>query len=337
MPKEVSTPKQSGGGGYTFADKVSASYLLKMLAGRLPLDAEDGQIESVRFEKRVDGWFLDDLVLFLRRLDGETAAVAISVKSNAQITEDGFPADFTRAVWEQRLHVQTDKFDPSADYLALATSPLNIDVKSAWDGLLTKAIDADPAEFADRIATKRYDNEIGRTIFGSLTCPSDIESSTTPTDTTNLLKRLRHFQFDFESIPSVDENDCVTHCGELLRDRGQVEASSLWTHLKQIARSFATSGGDLTRTELADRLRTKFSLNEFPNYVSDWRKLSDDFGIRIERIRGKLAGKLEISRDDTISSLRGQRLTALVGFERDSGKTVLGRRPLRRRWRKTDT
>ena len=268
--------------------------------------------------------FSMNLVLFLRRLDGETAAVAISVKSNAQITKDGFPEDFTRAVWEQRLHVQTDNFDPSVHYLALATSPLNIDVKSAWDGLLTKAIDADPAEFSDRIATKNYDNEIGRTIFGSLTCPSDIDLSRTSTDTTILLKRLRHFQFDFESNPSVHENDCVAHCGELLRDGGQAEASSLWTHLKQIARSLATSGGDLTRTELADRLRTTFSLNEFPNYVSDWRKLSDDFGIRIERIRGTLAGKLEISRGDTISSYRGQRLTALVGSS-GSGKTVIAK------------
>jgi hypothetical protein len=324
MPKEVSTPKQSGGGGYTFADKVSASYLLKMLAGRLLLDAENGQIESAHFEKRVDGWFLDDLVLFLQRLDGAIAAVAISVKSNAQITKDGFPEDFTRAIWEQRLHVQTEQFDPNADYLALATSPLDAEVKSAWDGLITKAIDADPTEFTDRVAAKRYDNEIGRTIFGSLTCPNDIDSSRTPIDTTNLLKRVRHFQFDFESTPSVDENDCVTHCGELLRDGGQIEASSLWTHLKQIARSLATSGGDLTRTELADRLRTTFSLKEFPNYLSDWRKLSDDFYIRTERIRGTLAGQLQILRNETISPHHGQRLTALVGSS-GSGKTVLAK------------
>lgn len=324
MPKEVSTPKQSGGGGYTFADKVSASYLLKMLAGSSPLDAEVGQIESVRFEKRVEGWFLDDIVLLLRRIDDTAAAVAISVKSNTQITKDGFPADFTRAVWEQRLHVQTDKFDASNDYLALATPPIDINVKSAWDGLLTKAIDADPVEFADRIATARYDNEIGRAIFDSLNCPSDIDTSKTPTDTTTLLKRLRHFQFDFESVPSDDENDCEKRCGELLRDGGPANSSSLWTHLKQISRSLATSGGDLTRTQLADRLRAKFSLNEFPNYVGDWRKLSVDFSIRIERIRGTLAGTLKISRDDTITSHRAQRLTAFVGSS-GSGKTVLAK------------
>lgn len=324
MPKEVSTPKQSGGGGYSFADQVSALFLLKMLAGSPPLDIEAGQIEAVRFEKRVDGWFLDDVVLLLRTRDDETVNVAISIKSNAQITHDGVPTDFTKAVWEQRLHVQTNKFDQDRDYLALVTSLLDIDVKSAWDGLLTKAIDADPAEFGDRIATANYSNAIERAIFDSLNCPSDVDSTRTPTDTARLLQRLRHFQFDFERTPSSDESDCVTRCDALLREGGQVEALSLWMHLKQISRSFATSGGDLTRAQLADRLRATFSLEEFPNYVSDWRKLSDDFSIRIERIRGTLAGTLEIPRDETATLNREERLTALVGSS-GSGKTVLAK------------
>src|SRR5215469_1526566 len=179
MPKDVATPKQTGGGGYTFADKVSASYLLKMLAGSPALDPAAGQIESVHFEKRVDGWLLDDIVLSLRRLDDTNAAVAISIKSDTPITIDGFPKAFTEAIWEQRLHVSTNKFDPSTDYLALATAPLDIKVKSAWDALLAKAIDADPVAFPARIATPKYDNAIGRKIFDSLSCPSTIDSSKT--------------------------------------------------------------------------------------------------------------------------------------------------------------
>ena len=75
MAKQVATPKQVGGGGYTFEDKVSASFLLKMLRGDYPLKAEDGQIYAVRFQKRVDGWFLDDVVLVLRRPDDVTGVI----------------------------------------------------------------------------------------------------------------------------------------------------------------------------------------------------------------------------------------------------------------------
>lgn len=325
MPKHVATPKQSGGGGFSFADKVSAFYLLRMLSGRLPLDADAGQIDAIRFEKRVDGWFLDDIVLLLRRLDDGTAAVAVSVKSSAQITAKGFPEDFARAVWEQRFHVQTNKFNEDTDYLALATASLHIDVKAAWDALLMKAIDADPGEFAERLSNVGYGSEVERAIFSSLNCPSEIHPSKTLKDTTTLLKRLRHFQFDFESNPSSNENDCVALCGELLRVGGPVRADSLWTHLKQIARRLATSGGDITRTQLADRLRARFSLVEFPNYISDWLRLSNDRLIRTERIKGRLAGQLEILRDEECVLNPQDRLTAFVGAS-GSGKTVIAKK-----------
>ena len=94
MVKRVATPKETAGGGFTFEDKVSASFLLKMLAGEFPLEPEDGQIEEVRFQKRVDGWYLDDLVLLLRRPDDSECTLAVSAKSNTQITKSGFPPDF---------------------------------------------------------------------------------------------------------------------------------------------------------------------------------------------------------------------------------------------------
>ena len=324
MARNVATPKQTAGGGYTFEDKVSAAFLLKMLTGDHPLSAEDGQIEAVRFQKRVDGWFLDDLELQLRRPDDSTCALALSVKSNTQITESGFPADFVDAIWEQRLHVGTQQFNVNSDYLSLVTSTIELEVKTAWNGLLTKAVEADASQFAARLATANYSNDIERAIFASLHCPLAIDNSKTPADTTELLKRLRHFQFDFGSDPSDEEDRCITRCAELLRDGGQQQAISLWTQLKQLARKLATAGGDLTRTELASRLRRQFSLNEFPNYVSDWAKISADFTVRTERVRDRLAGSVELVRDQAELPKCEQPITALVGAS-GSGKTVLAK------------
>ena len=324
MAKQVATPKQVGGGGYTFEDKVSASFLLKMLSSDCPLTASQGQIESVRFQKRVDGWFLDDVVLMLRKPDASTGALAVSVKSNTQITDSGFPSDFNEAVWEQRLHVGTEQFDVTSDFLSLATAPVDSDVKTGWDGLLTKAIDADPADFPTRLATPQYSNGIERSLFQSLHCPTAIDASKTPADTTELLKRLRHFQFDFGSAPSNDENDCIAQCADLLRDGGQTEAILLWTQLKTISRELTTSGGDLTRAKLANRLRATFSLKEFPNYVSDWQKISADFAIRIDRIRDRLAGSLELTRQEDDLPSCTHPVTALLGAS-GSGKTVLAK------------
>jgi|GEM_PF-1429095 len=324
MAKQVATPKQVGGGGYTFEDKVSASFLLKMLGAAYPLTAEDGQIDAVRFQKRVDGWFLDDVVLMLRRPDESTGALAVSVKSNTQITASGFPADFRDAIWEQRLHVGTQQFDVNSDYLSLATATVDLEVKTGWDGLLTKANDADTSDFATRLGTPNYSNDIERALFASLHCPPAIDVSKTPADTTELLKRLRHFQFDFVSKPSEDENRRISRCAELLRDGGQKQAIDLWTQLKQISREFATSGGDLTRAALAERLRARFSLKEFPNYVADWAKISADFTVRIERVRDQLAGSLRLARDEKDLPKCGQPITAFLGAS-GSGKTVLAK------------
>ena len=324
MAKNVATPKETAGGGFTFEDKVSASFLLKMLAGECPLNSEDGQVEEVRFQKRVDGWHLDDLVLLLRRPDNGKCSLAVSVKSNAQITKTGFSPDFRDAVWEQKLHLGTNPLDVTSYYFSLATPIIELEVKTAWDGLLSKAIEADAPQFAERLETPKYSNNVERAIFASLHCPHSIDSSKTPTDTTELLKRLRHFQFDFESNPSYNENECTGQCAKLLRDGGQQQAISLWTHLKILARKLATAGGDLKRAELSNRLRRQFSLNEFPNYVSDWVKISAESTVRIECVRDGLAGKVWIVREPSEFPKRELSVSALVGAS-GSGKTVLAK------------
>lgn len=188
MAKQVATPKQVGGGGYTFEDPSVSVVSLKMLSGDYPISAYEGQIESVRFQKRVDGWFLDDLVLTLRKPDASTGALAVSVKSNTQITASGFPSDFNEAVWEQQLHVGTQQFDVNSDFLSLVTAPVESDVKTGWDGLLTKAVNADPADFPTRLATANYSNDVERALFASLHCPPAIDGAKTPTDTTVFAK-----------------------------------------------------------------------------------------------------------------------------------------------------
>lgn len=321
MPKHISTPKQGGGGGYTFEDKVSASYLVKMLAGEPQLTASDGVIETIHFQMRVDGWFLDDLVLKLGTARGGTSRVGISIKSNNQLTDNGFPAEFTTAVWEQRLHVESEVFDVRSDYLALATSTAEIEVTTAWNSLLRKAIDADSRSFADRITTPHYANEIERKLFSSLHCPESLGSSS-PANTAELLKRLRHFQFDFENVPSESEISQVAKCRDLLSEADLTTAESLWTRLKQVARELATSGGELTREGLASRLRPYFSLKEFPDYASDWLRIAEDFDVRTSLVRDNLGGLLSLDRDELKKLSPDDAISVLVGAS-GSGKSVL--------------
>src|SRR6266568_2177376 len=64
--------KSTGGGGFTFADKVGAHFLVELLRAGAPLGAGEGQIVELHFETSESGWLLDDQLLVLRNGENES-------------------------------------------------------------------------------------------------------------------------------------------------------------------------------------------------------------------------------------------------------------------------
>jgi hypothetical protein len=110
MSRKPAHPKATGGGGFTFADKVAAFFTAKMLGRELPLGLNIRPIVEIHFETRGSGWLLDDLPLSFPHHD-HLVRCALSVKSNIQLTEAGFPSDFVKDVWEQWRGVPGDRID----------------------------------------------------------------------------------------------------------------------------------------------------------------------------------------------------------------------------------
>src|SRR6476661_8809532 len=100
MPSEKAPVKVTGGGGFGFADRVGALFLAQMLSGGFPLGVRHEAVAKIHFEARDRGWLLDDLLLELSAADGPCHC-ALSLKSNAQVTQSGVPDSFTSAIWEQ--------------------------------------------------------------------------------------------------------------------------------------------------------------------------------------------------------------------------------------------
>jgi hypothetical protein len=331
MAKSVATPKQTGGGGFTFEDAVIARFLLFMLAGRHPLDAEDGPIESVGFQKRVSGWLLDDVVLELQSTRG-TTYFALSVKSNEQVTAQGFPKEFVRTVWEHWLRIGTDKFDQTNDHLGLVSSFLDNGVRAAWHGVLGKARKADSDDFGTRLETVGYANDLERSIFKSLGCPSDLSTGheiVGPATTAQLLARLRLFAFDFAESPSHERDICLALCQTILRASDTETAMSLWTHMLRAARDYSSVGGDLTRPDLVRQLRGQFSLLEYPNYQPDWQRLVQTSRSLSDRVRDTIGGRLRLDRPDLLrdvgTSLEPGQFVVAIGPS-GCGKSVITKR-----------
>jgi hypothetical protein len=104
MADRVAPVSLTGGAGFDFEDQVAAYFLAEMLAVSEPLEPGDGAIARIDWQARSEGWLLDDLVLSLSRRGG-VGRLALSIKSDRQVTTSGFPSDFVRVAWQQWLGI----------------------------------------------------------------------------------------------------------------------------------------------------------------------------------------------------------------------------------------
>lgn len=93
MTAQVAPPKSTGGGGFTFEEDVCAWLLACMLTAEPPFESGSGVPIRLDFQTRPDGWFLDD-VLVTTRVGTHLHRIALSIKSNGQLTAGSAPADF---------------------------------------------------------------------------------------------------------------------------------------------------------------------------------------------------------------------------------------------------
>ena len=99
MSPKVSPPKNTGGGGFVFEDKVVAYLLVCMLNRESPFNTADGIITKMRFQSGMDGWLLDDVLLTLST-NGTNRKCSCSIKSLAESPIK----DFALSAWLQYLH-----------------------------------------------------------------------------------------------------------------------------------------------------------------------------------------------------------------------------------------
>lgn len=99
MARQEASIKSTSGAGFLFERKVGAYYLACMLNGDAPLGDVLGTPTRLDFQVRVQGWFLDDVLV---QFDSGKR-IALSIKSNQQITRNALPEEFVRDCWEMYL------------------------------------------------------------------------------------------------------------------------------------------------------------------------------------------------------------------------------------------
>ena len=318
MPKHAAPTKATGGGGYTFADKVAARFLAQMLRRKFPLEPELGPISALHFETRDAGNVLDDLLLVLKRGQDETRC-AVSVKSNRQLSRAGFNAEFVQDVWEQWSSGAGSDFDPTKDLVGFIVGVIDEPTLHEWQELQKQAASTTPDRFTARLQNDGQSSATQRKILESLRkSPNGTERDAE--ETAALASRLRVLQFS-----DSDEGDYINLCAEIVRDGTVTEGAKLWSRLLQLAAENRATGGYFDLPKLIRVLRPDFALQDHPDFASDWVKVGSVASENIKAVRNVIGSGIQLARQDEKTRLKGEMAAhkvVVISGESGSGKSA---------------
>jgi hypothetical protein len=318
MAKNIAPTKATAGGGFAFEDEVVAYFLCCLLNNRPPLDPVYGTISRIDFQTRVDGWFLDDILLTLTS-EGETRHCALSVKSNQQFTRNAAPGEFVSVAWEQFLHEKTERFDKDRDLLGLVTAPLHQEVAPKLYDLLKKARSQDPRNLPIRLMEQGYVSDLERKLFFSFECSDALarKHGITRENIGELLRCIVILELDFEHELSKQLQESVQICRDILTSGSLEEANSLWKTLLLISNEYRNSGGYLDLCRLASKLRSLFQLQDSPDQRADWQSLRRRTENALEAIPSKIGNKVFLPRINELKKIE-------TGFCKSKAIVIVG-------------
>lgn len=264
-----STTRSTAGPGFDFEDRVAAWLLLKALIGQ-PLPGIAGIAVRLQMQVEALGWYLDDILLTSEEGADTRCRLAISCKSNVQVTNTSLPADFVARCWQQWFGSDPNPMQRGRDGLALVTRGSNSAFMATWSELKNAAGDSDVVLALGRMrATAKQ-----RAVFDSVKSPAaDTGAAVTDADVVAMMRAITVIPVDFHIADSENEKQAMTDCRTLLLNGSLTEGKRLWGELVSHARTTRLGSGTLDLPDLWRRLRREFSLKDHRDFEASWRSL----------------------------------------------------------------
>jgi hypothetical protein len=260
---------RSTGPGFDFEDHAAAWLLLKSLHGQ-ELPGVKGSVTRLQMQVEALGWHLDDILFTTDADAADQRHLAISAKSNVQVSAAGLPADFVERAWKQSNPNGAGPMRRDADGLMLATRQRHPAFQATWSDIKLWAEDADPALALARIQS----TATHRRVFDSIKNPAKAAGFTvTDADVLVLIKRLAVMPFDFDVAGGEYETLAIAECRRLLASGSLEEGRALWQHLVNRVKSVRLAPSTLDISVLWQELRSTFALKDHPNFAAAWDRL----------------------------------------------------------------
>lgn len=305
--RNVATAKQTGGGGFTFEDKVTAWFISHLLGNTIAIDKEIGKITRIDFQVRPQGWLFDDLLITQQSAEGNQSRMAVSIKSNVQFSGTGPTSELLYDLWNQYAGEPARVFDPQKDYLCIVNAPAPASVGSDLIGLLKAAKDMDPSIFLENISQPEKGFSASKMmLFKNFQCPDDLAAKHRigEADAVTLLSRLYFLDFDFESPSSRSESSLIAMLRPLLRKADGNDEILLYDSLCRLRSEYAPGQSYLDLDSLVRKIRTLHNLADHPVYVREWQKISTISKTAIASLHHTIGNLIDLPRKDELDNLK---------------------------------
>jgi hypothetical protein len=235
-----------------------------------PLPGIDGTATRLQMQVEALGWHIDDILFTANVAPDDARQLAISCKSNVQVTASGLPADFVERCWQQWAKPDPNPMQRGKDSLALVTRGTNSAFMATWSELKNAASSTDVslAVRRMRVASKQ------KAMFDGVKSPAeDAGVAVSDADVVEMVNAIAIIPLDFHIADSENEKQAIGQCRTLLTNGSLAEGTHVWTELVTQARNVRLGSGTLDVADLWRRLRVAFTLKDHPDYQASWQRL----------------------------------------------------------------
>lgn len=306
--KKLSNPFSTGGGGIHFEENVQASFLVLMLTGG-NISCFPGRIVKIRLQGKVDGYNIDDLIVFIESNDnGGPRRILGQIKHTVSFTDSNKVfGEVISAAWKDFNNPTT--FIKGRDSITLITesSKASVDVRRILDIARSAA---DVKDFLNKTEKAKFFGIKNQRKLKSFRDQLKKANNNTDISDEQFFDFLKHFYLlgsDLDSPSSTNLSLILSHIGQI----SQENAQSLWALLVKEISDANQNAGVITIDSLSDEIKNLF------------RKKPTET-VPPELIEPPLLpGKIDWSRDQNAQALAIANLVGSWNENSDSDKEVI--------------
>lgn len=289
-----SSPTSTEGFGFTYADKVGAIALLRLLSRTAITDKALGYVVKVQFGQRPAGWHFDDILLTLEG-DGHSRNIGLSIKSAPHVSTKGIDPSLVDLIWEQLT--DGGPFNESTDRLGLVQPSVGSTLQKEFDELYRWAHRQDDGQLPDWLQLG-VANSTKRKIADSSNRGAGKD------DAHRFFRALLVLPLDLDPPNDREAREAIQECLKVLANPSEPDAESLWTHLCQAAADARGSAGTYNLSSLIQRLGPHFVFREHHRVEQDIKALKNFSATRhLADIRDVIGDDLKLPTDQAVEAL----------------------------------